>query len=80
MVVIVGSLVVVVRELDVRVVVVDEGEIGVDEGQCVEHGKDPFSVPRLKNGSVVNIACISKQLCYPQWELPSISEPFCRTC
>ena len=48
MVVIVGSLVVVVRELDVRVVVVDEGEIGVDEGQCVEHGKDSFSVPRLR--------------------------------
>ena len=48
MVVIVGSLVVVVRELDVGVVVVDEGEIGVDEGQCVEHGKDPFSVPRLR--------------------------------
>ena len=43
-----GSLVVVVRELDVRVVVVDEGEVGVDEGQCVEHGKDPFAVPRLK--------------------------------
>ena len=48
MVVIVGSLVVVVRELDVRVVVVDEGEIGVDEGQGVEHGKDSFSVPSLK--------------------------------
>ena len=55
MVVIVGSLVIVVRELDVRVVVVDEGEIRVDEGQCVEHGKDPFSVPRLKYGSIVNI-------------------------
>ena len=48
MVVIVGSLVVVVGELDVRVVVVDEGEIGVDERQCVEHGEDPFAVPRLK--------------------------------
>ena len=34
--------------MDVRVVVVDEGEVGVDEGQCVEHGKDPFAVPRLK--------------------------------
>ena len=48
MVAIVGSLVVVVREEDVRVVVVDEGEVGVDEGQRVEHGKDSFAVPRLK--------------------------------
>ena len=57
MVVIVRSLVVVVRELDVRVVVVDEGEVGIDERQCVEHGKDPFSVPRLMCDLMVNLPC-----------------------
>ena len=67
MILVVGSLVVVVRELDVRVVVVDEGEVGVDEGQCVEHGKDSFTVPRLK---------------YLFCEFRKIRNlrPFCKTC
>ena len=67
MLLIIGSLVVVVREQDVRVVVIDEGEVRVDEGQCVEHGKDSFTVPRLKY--LFFDFCKRRNL-----------RPFCKTC
>ena len=43
----ISSLVVAVGELYVRVVVVEEGEVGVDEGEGVEHWQDAAPVPRL---------------------------------
>ena len=43
----ISPLVVAVGKLHVGVVVIQEGEVGVDEGQGVEHWKDASTVPCL---------------------------------